>query len=160
MDAGDWDRRIQHVDVTYLLLDLFEGSPNGVRDIELGIPKSSEVLDPNLYRDSDELPDLIHEAIWNLDFYRRLQGPDGRVSGGIENSGPNLGEPSFLCRCRAFVFAPDHVSTYRYAAAAAKLAAILETLGKLELAQVYRESAIAAWSSSEVGFIDFGYVLR
>ncbi|GMA76867.1 hypothetical protein GCM10025880_32840 [Methylorubrum aminovorans] len=85
MDAGDWDRRIQHVDVASLLLELFEGLPPHLRNADFGLPRSSEVLDDPVYAATDALPNLLHEPIWLLDFFRRLQAPHGGVSGGIES---------------------------------------------------------------------------
>lgn len=150
MDAGDWDRRIDHLDVSYLLLDVFESAPEVMRRSALGIPKSSEVLDPILYAGLHDVPDIVHEALWALDFFRRLQLADGSVRGGIESaSHPLLGVPSYLEHYTVFAYAPDHISTYRYAATAAKLAGILEHLGKVAVADVYRASAISAWQWAE-----------
>ncbi len=155
MDAGDWDRRINHLEISYALMDLYEHGTPRARSIAFGIPKSREVLDPTIYVDSDALPDLLHEVIWNVDFYRRLQLPDGRVRGGIESNGhPVLGEPSFLESLAVFIYAPDHVSGFRYAAAAAKLSRILAGLDRMALAKLYADSAIAAWNAAEIGFAD------
>lgn len=155
MDAGDWDRRTQHLEASYALMDLYEHAGSKAQAIDFGLPKSAAVLDSRLYTGTDDLPDLLHEVIWNLDFYRRLQLPDGRVRGGIESAGhPVAGEPSFLESQRVFVYAPDHVSGYRYAAAAAKLARILEGIHQPELAKLYQQSAVAAWNASEPGFLD------
>lgn len=150
MDAGDWDRRIDHIDVSYLMLDLYESAPASLATANLGIPKSSAFLDRDLYADADDLPDLVHEAIWTLDFFRRLQLPDGSVRGGIESSAhPLLGVPSYLEHLTVFAYAPDHISSYRYAGGAAKLAGVLDRLRKPRLAEVYRQSALAAWQAAE-----------
>jgi endoglucanase len=155
MDAGDWDRRINHLEISYALMDLYEHGTERGRSVALGIPKSREVLDPALYAESDNLPDLLHEVIWNVDFYRRLQLPDGRMRGGIESNGhPVLGEPSYLESLAVFVYAPDHISGFRYAAAAAKLSRILSGLDKPALAKLYADSAISAWNAAEIGFSD------
>lgn len=150
MDAGDWDRRIDHVVISNLMLDVFEGISSTMRSMPLGIPKSSDVLDRDLYSEIDDVSDLVHEAIWNLDFYRRLQMPDGGVRGGIESAGhPLLGEPSFLEHQTVYTYAPDHVTSYRYAAAAAKLAIVLNGLNRPRVSEVFRESAIKAWQYAE-----------
>lgn len=155
MDAGDWDRRIQHIDVAMLMLEAHEAAPPGKRDRAFGLPRSSELLDAALYRDTDSLPDLVHEAIWVLDFFRRLQLPDGSVRGGIESaSHPAKGEPSFLEHQGVFAYAPDHVSSYRYAAGAAELARSLKALNSARLAGVFEASAVAAWQAGERGFVD------
>ena len=150
MDAGDWDRRIDHIDVSYLLLDVYESAPDAMRTASLGVPKSSELLDRELYDETDDLPDILHEAIWTIDFFRRLQLPDGSVRGGIESSAhPLLGTPSYLEHLTIYAYAPDHISSYRYAGGAAKLAGLLDRLGKSRLADLYRTSALAAWKAAE-----------
>jgi endoglucanase len=150
MDAGDWDRRIEHVDVAYLLLDVYESFPDVLRTTSLGTPKSSEFLDRDLYADTDDLADILHEAIWTLDFFRRLQMPDGSIRGGIESAGhPLMGTPSYLEHLTIFAYAPDHISSYRYAGGAAKLAGILEREGKARLAAIYKRSALEAWRAAE-----------
>jgi endoglucanase len=155
MDAGDWDRRIQHVEISALLLDIFEWMPEEFRSRPLGVPQSSEVLDDPIYRKTGPLPDLINEALWPLDFYRRLQTEDGSIRGGIESaSNPMLGEPSFLEHQAVFVYAPDHISTYKYAAIAAKMARILRDIGKSELADLFEKSALSAWTAAERGYRD------
>lgn len=153
MDAGDWDRRIDHISISMLMLDIFEAFPATMGSAALGIPKSSEVLDRALYSDTDALPDVVHEAIWNLDFFRRLQLPDGSVRGGIESSAhPLLAVPSFLEHLTVFAYAPDPISTYRYSAGAAKLAGILHRTGNTRLAGIYRETALRAWRWAENQF--------
>ncbi len=155
MDAGDWDRRIQHLQVANLLLQVHEFTPRRRWVSQSGLPKSAEVLDPTLYGDKDALPDLVHEAIWTLDFYRRLQAADGSIRGGIESAEhPVKGVPSYLEHQTVFAYAPDHVSSYRYAAAAAGLARLLQDLNAGDLAALYAQSATAAWHAAERGFDD------
>jgi endoglucanase len=155
MDAGDWDRHIVHLRVSRLFLDLLDYLPADRLRTSYGIPKSSEYLDPELYAGTDDLPDLLHEAIWTIDFFRRLQGPDGTVRGGIESAGhPLLGTASFLETLPVFTYAPDISSTYTYAAIAGSLARHLEAYGQPELAAVYMDSASRAWDAAEAGFSD------
>lgn len=155
MDAGDWDRRVQHIEVSYALMDLFEHAGSKARDVDLSIPQSHEVLDHALYRELEGAPDLLHEIVWNMDFYRRLQLPNGQIRGGIESAEhPRPGEPSYLESYPVYVYAPDHVSGFRYAGAAAKLSLILADLNKPALAALYRDSALAAWAAAEKGFQD------
>jgi endoglucanase len=155
MDAGDWDRRIQHIEVSYALMDLYEYGGEKAREAHLSIPKSHEVLDPALYLEIEDAPDLLHEIAWGLDFYRRLQLPNGQVRGGIESAEhPRPGEPSYLESLRVYAYAPDHISSFRYAAAAAKFSRILSALNKPSLAEVYKASALKAWAAAEQGFQD------
>ncbi|HEX2842499.1 glycoside hydrolase family 9 protein [Hyphomicrobium sp.] len=153
MDAGDWDRRIQHLEVSYGLMDLFEYGGEAARTARLSIPKSHEVLDPALYLELDDAPDLIHEIAWGLDFFRRLQLPNGQVRGGIESAEhPRANEPSYLESLRVYAYAPDHISSFRYAAAAAKFSVILSALRKPSLAELYKASALKAWAAAEQGY--------
>lgn len=150
MDAGDWDRRIDHIDVSILLLDVFESSADAWKGVSLGIPKSSEFLDRYIYADLDDLPDILHESLWTIDFFRRLQMPDGSIRGGIESSAhPLLGTPSFLEHLTIYAYSPDHISTYRYIGGAAKLAVILHSLGKNRAADIFSRSARNAWQAAE-----------
>lgn len=155
MDAGDWDRRIQHLAISDALLDLWEQLPQEKRAVDLGIPKSSEILPLPEYASLDGVSDLIHEAVWNIDFYRRLQMSDGRVRGGVESAGhPLPGTTSYLEHLPVYTYAPDLVSTYRYAASSARLSRVLSELNLAELAGIYRSSALAAWHAAESGYLD------
>lgn len=149
-DAGDWDRRVQHLEASYLLLDVFEQIPESARHMSFNLPESRVVLPHPLYQDR-ELPDIVEEAVWNIDFFRRLQGSDGGVSGGIESSrGPKKWEPCWLESNKVFAYAPDAGSSFAYAAAAAKLAIVLQSLGETKLAGLFSESAAKAWYWAEL----------
>lgn len=145
-DAGDWDRRIQHMSVSYDLLDLYELNPDYFKSYNLNLPSSRTVLGERY----GELPDILDEALFNLDFYRRMQitnGPNkGAVSGGIEHDGSlSDATPSWGDSVRtSFAYAPDPVSTYIYAYGAAKAAIVLQDLNP-ELSAIYLRTAIDAW---------------
>ncbi len=148
-DAGDWDRRIQHLDVSYLLLDAFELAKGTLGDTVFGTPPSGEVLAASPYRGTD-FPDLVDEAIWGVDLFRRLQKENGAVPGGIDAAGgPGKWEPSWLSAKPAFVYAPDPVASFFYAAVAARLAVVLRELGNAELAGLFEDSAVRAWYWAE-----------
>ncbi len=53
MDAGDWDRRIQHLVVSRLLLELAEIAPDYFAALPLNIPESG-----------NGLPDVVNEALF------------------------------------------------------------------------------------------------
>ena len=155
MDAGDWDRRIHGVEVTSLLLDAFEATPPARRAQTFGLPRTRELLDHPAYAGTDDLPDVLHEAIWSLDFFRRLQVPDGSVRGGIESDEhPMKGEPSFLEHRQVFTYAPDHMTSYHYASVAAKLSRLLAAAGQPAAARLYADSAAAAFKAAERGYAD------
>ncbi|MGF1634216.1 MAG: glycoside hydrolase family 9 protein [Phycisphaerae bacterium] len=140
MDAGDWDRRANHLDHSYLLLELYEIFPDRFRDLKLNLPTDEA---------DDNLPDLLNEALWNLAFYRRMQEPDGGVRGGIESTEhPRKGEASWQESLFVGAFAPDPVSSQRFAGKAAKFARLVADLNPA-LAAEYRQAAIKAWDWSE-----------
>ncbi len=139
-DAGDWDRRIQHLEAARLLLELILAFPGAFEDGELGLPESG-----------NGVPDLLDEAIWGLDVYRRMQTPSGGIRGGIESAEhPRYGETSWQESLPVMAYAPDVWSSFIYAGVAARASLALERVGPA-LAQVYRDSALraAAWAESE-----------
>lgn len=140
MDAGDWDRRIWHLDATRLHLELVDLFPAYFNEVPLNIPKSK-----------NGLPDLIDEALFNLDCYRRLQTPQGGIRGGIESSEhPTNSEASWQESQMVLTYAPGIWETYIYAGVAARAGHALRLLGRRE-AETYRESALRAmrWAESE-----------
>ncbi len=137
-DAGDWDRRIQHLDVARWLLELIELFPKPMADLALNIPESVS-----------DRPDLLDEALWGVDFFRRLQTPEGGVRGGIESAEhPKRGETSWQESLPVMAYAPDPWSSYVYAGVAARTARLLETYAP-DQAGGYRDSALAAMTWAE-----------
>ncbi|MGB0663482.1 MAG: glycoside hydrolase family 9 protein [Pontibacterium sp.] len=139
-DAGDWDRRIQHLFTTRLMLELVELFPQYYEALSLNIPESNNTL-----------PDLLDESLWGLDFFRRLQLPNGGVRGGIESEEhPRHGEGSWQESQTLMAYAPGVWSSYIYAGVAARAAGVLERYDNT-LAQTYRDSALRAmqWAESE-----------
>jgi endoglucanase len=68
MDAGDWDRRSPHIRISYLQLELFQIFPAFFEANHLELPRNEM---------ANGIPDIVDEALWNLDFHRRLQDTDG-----------------------------------------------------------------------------------
>ena len=115
-DAGDWDRRAQHLHAVRDLFDIAELRPGFAASLPLRVPESG-----------NGLPDIIDEALWTVDMYRRLQKPDGGVPGGIESDAyPPRGETSWTASQDFFVYAPDAWSSFLYAGAAARAALLVE----------------------------------
>ena len=139
MDAGDWDRRIQHLIASRLLLELADEFPAFYGALSLNIPESANTL-----------PDIVDEALFNLDFYRRLQTTAGGIRGGIESEEhPRNGEGSGQESLGVMAYAPGIWSSYEYAGVAAQAARVLHAAP--ELAATYRESALRAmrWAEGE-----------
>jgi endoglucanase len=139
-DAGDWDRRIQHLWYLREAIQLVELHPDQFAHLELGIPESGNAI-----------PDLIDEGLWDLDLYKRLQQPDGGVRGGIEAADhPLEGQTSWTQTQKLYVYAADPWSSYIYAGVAAEAARVLAAYD-VTRADAYRQSALAAmtWADSQ-----------
>lgn len=140
-DAGDWDRRIQHLEASRLLLEIYRLFPSDVGSMSLNIPESG-----------NKLPDLLDEALWNLDFFRRLQTTDGGIRGGAESSEhPRHGEGSWQESQAVMAYAPDPWSSYVYAGVAARAACCLGSINPL-LSKTYAVSALSAMTYAEEQF--------
>jgi endoglucanase len=142
MDAGDWDRRINHVFTHRLYLELLELNPEYFKNVSLNIPESG-----------NDLPDLLDEALFGLDIYRRMQTPEGGIRGGVESSEhPNEGSTSWQESLTVLAYAPDHWSAYLYAGVAARAAFVLKKLGQNEKARIWEESAVKAMNWAEIEY--------
>jgi endoglucanase len=140
-DAGDWDRHTGHLVCSVQHLELLELFPDFFAALDHNIPECG-----------DDVPDLLDEALWNIDLYRRLQTPEGGVRGGIESSAhPRAGEVSWMESLTVMAFAPDVLSSYRYAAAAAMAAQALRRWAPSR-APAYEESALRAmeWAEAQL----------
>ena len=154
MDAGDWDRRIQHLKASRYLLELAGLFPDYFARFPLNIPESGSGL-----------PDVVSEALFNLDCYRRLQTADGGIRGGIESEEhPRWGEASWQESLEVMAYAPGIWSSHSYAAAAAKAAWWLRQgrprngrrraerrgrRGRWALSRAYEQSALRAMEYAE-----------
>ncbi len=145
-DAGDWDRRIIHLWYARNAALLLHEFPE-LAELESNIPESG-----------DGVPDLLDEALWTVDFYRRLQLPDGAVRGGVEASEhPPWQSSSWLDDLETYVYAPDAQSSYLYAGVAAEISAVLQAYDS-KRADELLASAVAAmeWAEAQPGaIVDF-----
>jgi endoglucanase len=145
MDAGDWDRRVQHLRVSRHLLELTEMFPQHFSALTLNIPE-----------EHPDLPDVVSEALFNLDFYRRMQAPDGGGRGGVESSEhPRRGEASWDESLDVMAYAPDIWSSHWYAGVAARAALFLRETDP-DLAANYERSATAAMEYAEGRWPELG----
>lgn len=137
-DAGDWDRRAQHLWMVRMMLDLVRVAPDPFATLDLNIPESG-----------DAVPDVVDEALWTLDLFARMQRDDGAVRGGIESARfPDHGTPSWKDDLARYAYAPDPWSSYMYASAAADAAVLLRPIDA-DRAQRYADSATAAMTWAE-----------
>ncbi len=146
-DAGDWDRRVQHLWAARRLTDLVELFPDTTGALELNIPESG-----------DGVPDLLDEARWTIDLFTRLQDDSGAVRGGIEAESYSLdGATSWTESLDVFAYAPDAWSTSIYAGVAADMAFVLDRYDA-DAAEGYLDSAIAAmeWAEGNLATVPAG----
>ncbi len=139
-DAGDWDRRINHLWYVRTAAQLVAAFPEQYGSLELNIPESG-----------DNTPDLLDEALWSLDLYRRMQLPDGAIRGGIETSEhPPPNSTSWVDDLAVFAYEPDPFSSYVYAGAAAEMAAVLRSYDEGRSEELL-DSALAAmtWADAQ-----------
>lgn len=134
-DAADWDRHHHHLNACQMLLLAYEFRPQNFSDDELNIPESG-----------NGLPDIIDEAKWTVDFFKRMQEEDGSVHGGIETwRHPGNGISSVADRDQWYAYAPDPIATYHFAGAACQLAFCLEIAGAGESKAEYVAAAERAY---------------
>lgn len=139
-DAGDWDRRIDHMAYVRAAIASYEVNPSFWEDSELNLPESGNAI-----------PDILDEALWTLDFFTALQRQDGAVSGGVEaTSHPIAGSVSWTEELDVYAFAPDPYSSYAYAGAAAEMATALRTFDQAR-SDALAESAerAMAWADTQ-----------
>lgn len=164
-DAGDWDyHAYRHCPMAYSLLEFgYLQLPSKARDLKLGYPNASVIVDPVLYAAIDALGDQVHMAIFQLDVWRKYQKSDGRIYGGLQfdgngggsGGGGNTYEPSFISQQKAVLLAADPASNYTFAFAAAKLAQVFRETGFSSLASIWEKSAVRAWDWAEHLYQDF-----
>ncbi len=119
MDAGDYDSNHNHYWASLLLLDLIDRHPQALSADDVGISDSG-----------NGRPDLLDEALWMIDSYRAMQSEDGSVPSGIEYSEhPRTGEPSYLNTLPIYRLAASPLANYRFAAATARAARVLQDGG-------------------------------
>lgn len=134
-DAGDFDRRLYHFRIVSDLLSAYLMYPEKFPDNQTDIPESG-----------NGIPDIIDEAAWGVEVWRKAQNADGGVGCWLEaDSHPVEFNPA-KDKQRYYLALPTRESTMHYAAHAALLARALKSCGATEKAQLYQESAVRAFN--------------
>lgn len=133
-DAGDWDGYPDHYRVPMTLLALYDLKPENFGDGDVGnrykISGDTSWIDEG----ANGLPDVLDEAMWLIQFYKRVQDSlisQGYTTGGIPgyagvDAGAGDGKPSWEdTRVMALKGADSVMMSYRYAACTAWLAICL-----------------------------------
>ncbi len=151
-DAGDWDRRAYHLWYARAVARLIDAYPDRMGSDALHIPESG-----------NGVPDLLDEALWTVDLYRRLQLEDGAVRGGIEASGhPPRNSASWIDDLAVFAYEPDPFTSYLYAGVAAETSMVLarydqaradELLNSARAAMSWAEGAQATQEAGADGLV-------
>ena len=140
-DAADYDRRIFHHAATWDLMAAAEAFSTHFPDGQLTCPESG-----------NGIPDLLDEAAWSLEVWRRAQTSEGGVCSWIEQKAhPEGVEHGDIKTTFAedpnpmFAAVPDRGSSMAYAAAAANLARLLAEFSP-EKSRVFLDSARRAYA--------------
>lgn len=134
-DAGDFDRRTYHFQIVDALLAAYLLMPENFPDNQLDLPESG-----------NGIPDIIDEAAWGVDVWRRAQNEKGGVGCWLEaTSHPEAQDPVKDVQ-RYYLALPTRESSILYAAYAAKLARAYRKCGAEKQALLFFESAKKAWN--------------
>lgn len=129
-DAGDYDRRPQHLQVVNALCAVYLMKPENFRDGQLRIPENA-----------NGIPDILDEAEWGLRHLLAGQREDGGVGTWVETTGhPGPGSVAEKDKSPYALSRATRKSSLAYAAHAALLA---RCDGRFR--DRYLESAVHAW---------------
>ena len=138
-DAGDWDTNPAHARVPFSLMLLYTLKPENFGDGDVGNRYKLNESDANwIDEGTDGLPDILNEARWLIDYYRRAKDvglargiTTGGVPGGYAgvDAGAIDGFPSWEDPRSLRFMAEDPNQTFTYAAAAAWYASSLRLSG-------------------------------
>ncbi|MDP6932940.1 MAG: glycoside hydrolase family 9 protein, partial [Myxococcota bacterium] len=145
-DAGDYDRRAEHLLVVEHLTTLYELFPGRFDLDSLDIPESG-----------NGVPDVLDEALWAIDIYRQLQGDEGGVRAGVETTGyPDWEDmPEDDPYTEWYAYAEDPLTSYRFAASAARLSRVLESWDAGQAAELLDEAVQAFdWAEAQSASYD------
>ena len=133
-DAADYDRRTYHFRVVRCLLGAYLMFPDNFTDGQLNIPESG-----------NGIPDIVDEATWGVDVWRRAQNAKGGVGCWLEaTSHPKNANPA-TDEQRYYLAWPTRESSIDYAAHAAMLALAYYVSGPEDKCKLYLESARKAY---------------
>lgn len=130
-DAADYDRRPYHYRAVEAFTAAYLMFPENFSDGQLNLPESG-----------NGVPDILDEAIWGMDVWRRAQEPDGAVPGWIETtSHPGNGSIPGKDPMIYYLSLSTRESTAEYTAAASALALALKKAGDAKRSAMFLASA-------------------
>jgi len=152
-DAADFDMRVMHMDIISELANAYIRFPDNFTDNQVDIPESG-----------DGIPDILSEAIWGAELYRKAQLENGGIRAWFETHRHENDWP-WESNYKYYACAPSMKNSVRYAFSAARLARALKLAATKitnvdgikkckELANLYTESACAAFEYGTKNFIE------
>jgi hypothetical protein len=138
-DAADWDRHCGHVSIIYDMLLPYFLSNGKIGEDDLGIPESG-----------NGIPDIIDEALYEIDFWLRLRDGEGNYSFGLNNATRDDNP-------RMYQAAGHPYMAWVNAANCAMVADCFRIAGRPDLMAKYRDEAIEAWQRAGGQGLDFAY---
>ncbi len=162
-DAGDWDGYIHHAKVPMALLMLYDAAPDKFYDGEIGNKYRLSDSSPWIDEGSNGLPDLLDEAVWLIDYYKRSKnilknqyGGTGGVPGYVGRDGvPGNNFTAWQDTRDWYLSGESAWQTYHYAGLAAYYATCLNKFHKLTNSgnhpdyNSWRQEAIDAYAWAE-----------
>jgi len=137
-DAGDFDRRNYHFRVVECLLTAYMLCPENFSDGQLDLPESG-----------NGIADVVDEAAWGVDVWRRAQNAAGGVGCWLEATSHPVEANPDIDQQRYYLAMPTRESSLEYASYAADLARAYLQSGCPHLAQQFRTSAERAWAFAQ-----------
>lgn len=151
-DAGDyqktlWDRGVD------AMLWAYEVNPTAWTDGQLNIPESG-----------NGIPDILDELMWELDFYLRMQRPDGHFMTSVKGNGSTVASPpsaSDEARVYFDTTSPSgsgwsgggvtsEAATGNAVLSLAHAEIVLRSIGEDATADLYRVAALDGWAWLDV----------
>lgn len=142
-DAGDWDGYPTHFRVPQSLLTVYERAPTNFSDGELTLPSGR-----------NGVPDILDEARWLVDYFRRNVGPNGgifgaRIHGDFQSYPRPI--PSWEDPREWIAFGEDPRTSFRFAGIAAHLVHCLSLAGTPDTSGLLGEAVSAySWAANNL----------
>lgn len=143
MDAGDYGKYVVNAGITvWTLLNLYERNPENFKDGSVNIPENK-----------NDIPDILDEAMWEIDFMLGMQVPDGQDDAGMVHHKLHELEWSPLPYIAPettddrYVFVPSTAATLNLAATAALFSRLIEPYDH-EYSKRSLEAAEKAWQAA------------
>ncbi len=137
-DACDWDRNLAHPAIAWDLLLPYVLSGGRLNDDDTGIRESG-----------NGIPDLIDEALYEIDFWLRLRDGNGDYCAGLNNPTDDL-KTIYQAAARPYV-------AWVNALSCAMAAESFRIAKRPELMARYRDEAITAWNRAKDADLDYSF---